>query len=137
MIDLEHINAVITRYARLNRVRTYAVENIHRSICVKDMAEIAYLETKYFSTYFKKKTGARVTDWVRALRIQKAVWLLCKSDRSISEVSLNVGFQDIRTFERAFLKTVGKSARDFKKAVEEDIRRPKQNSNISTQSANA
>ena len=80
-------------------------------------AGIAALEKSYFSSYFRAKIGITFTDWLRQVRVRKATELLKAEDFSITEVAYEVGFADLRTFERAFKKHTRMTPREFKKSV--------------------
>jgi len=75
------------------------------------------MNSSYFSSYFHAKVGITFTEWLRQVRVKKAMELMKASDFSISEVAEAVGFKDLRTFERAFKQHARKTPREFKKSV--------------------
>lgn len=104
-------------YRRLRRVRRYVYQNYSEPISLAQVADIAALEKKYFSTYFHAKTGICFRDWLTDVRIRHAMELMERDNQSITTIAQDVGYQDLRTFERAFKKWTGMSPRSFKKAV--------------------
>ena len=46
-------------------------------------------------------------DYINSLRVSNACKHLVKSERSITEISEMVGFNTLRTFNRAFIKQTG------------------------------
>ena len=108
---------VFDYYPRLNRLREYVEQSYSEPIPLKKAAGIAALESSYFSTYFRAKVGITFTDWLRQVRIRKAMKLMKASDFSITEVAFEVGFGDLRTFERAFKQYTRRTPREFKKSV--------------------
>ena len=102
---------------RLKRLHEYVEQNYSEPIPLEKAARIAALESSYFSSYFHAKVGITFTDWLRQVRISKAVELMKTSDFSISEVAEAVGFKDLKTFERAFKRYALKTPREFKKSV--------------------
>lgn len=80
-------------------------------------AEIAGLEEKYFSTYFHSKTGVRFRDWLANLRVSRAMEIIRDQDRPITRIAFDVGFRELRTFERAFRRFTGMTPQDFKNGV--------------------
>ena len=108
---------VFDYYPRLNRLREYVEQSYSEPISLKKAASIAALESSYFSSYFRAKVGITFTDWLRQVRIRKAMKLMKASDFSITEVAFEVGFGDIRTFERAFKQYTRRTPREFKKSV--------------------
>jgi len=108
---------VFDYYPRLNRLREYVEQSYSEPISLGKAASIAALESSYFSSYFRAKVGITFTDWLRQVRIRKAMKLMKASDFSITEVAYEVGFGDLRTFGRAFKKHTLMTPREFKKSV--------------------
>ncbi len=108
---------VFDYYPRLNRLREYVEQSYSEPISLGNAASIAALERSYFSSYFHAKVGITFTEWLRQVRIEKAMALMKAGDFSIAEVAYEVGFGDLRTFERAFKKHTLTTPREFKKSV--------------------
>jgi two-component system, response regulator YesN len=104
-------------YSSLARIRHYIDVNYSEDISLNKIAEVAAMEASYFSAFFRRKVGISFRDWLRHVRIQKAVKLLESANYSISAVAFAVGFSDLRTFERAFKRCTGLTARQYKKSV--------------------
>ena len=102
---------------RLKRLRQYVDQNYSEHIPLEKAARVAALESSYFSSYFLDMVGIRFSDWLRLFRIKKAMELMKASDFSITELAEEVGFGDLRTFERAFKKHTMTTPREFKKFV--------------------
>ncbi len=109
--------AAFDYYPRLKRLHEYVEQNYSEPISLKKAAGIVALESSYFSTYFRAKVGITFTDWLRQVRISKAMELMKAKDFSISEVAEEVGFADLGTFERAFKKHTLMTPMEFKKSV--------------------
>jgi len=108
---------VFDYYPRLNRLHQYVEQTYSEPIPLGKAASIAALESSYFSSYFRAKVGITFTEWLRQVRVEKAMELMKASDFSISEVAEAVGFGDLRTFERAFKKHTRRTPMEFKKSV--------------------
>jgi len=102
---------------RLKRLHEYVEECYSEHIPLEKAARVAALESSYFSSYFRAKVGINFTDWLRQVRIRKAMALMKSRDFAITEVAEEVGFRDLRTFERAFKKYTLTTPREFKKSV--------------------
>lgn len=109
-------------YRRLRRVSEYVSQHIDKPISLGVAAEIANLERTYFSRYFHCKTGVCFHDWLANVRIGKAKEYLRLDNRTISGTARSVGFNSLRTFERAFEKHAGTTARGYRKAVKPESR---------------
>lgn len=116
--DAGHINqAAFEYYSRLARVEDYVRQNYSERISLADAAEIAALEAKYFSTFFHNKTGVCFKDWLSYVRVSRAMQLIRSGNSSITAVAFDVGFQNLRTFERAFKRCTGETPQAYKNAV--------------------
>jgi len=107
---------VFDYYPRLNRLRQYVEQSYSEPIPLEKAASIAALEKSYFSSYFRAKVGITFTDWLRQVRVKKAMELMKASDFSITEVAYEAGFEDLRTFGRAFKKHTLMTPTEFKKS---------------------
>lgn len=100
---------------QLSRVSRYVRANYASEISVERAAREAGLERKYFSTFFRKKVGICFRHWVTFIRVGRARQLLAERRLSISQIAFDTGFQDLRTFERAFQRFTGVSAATLRK----------------------
>jgi YesN/AraC family two-component response regulator len=104
-------------YPRLTNVRNYVNQHLSENFTLRDAAQIACLEEKYFSTFFHQKTGICFSHWLARLRIEEAKEIIKNKNTSITETAFNVGFRDIRSFERAFKRYTGVTPRGFKRSI--------------------
>jgi two-component system response regulator YesN len=105
-------------YARLGRVREYVEQHYHERITLRTAAQVAGLEPSYFSRFFHEKTGVKFSDWLTSIRINKAKRRMAERNTPITRVALAVGYRDLRTFERAFLRCAGMTPSAFKQSVQ-------------------
>lgn len=91
---------------RINIVN-YMIEFIKKNygnndICLDLIADELKLSSNYLSHFFKKTTGLSFTDYIGMIRVNRAKDLLKKSGLSIREISSQVGFTNINSFNRTF-----------------------------------
>ncbi len=108
---------VFDYYPRLNRLRQYVEQSYSEPISLGKAASVAALESSYFSSYFHAKVGITFTEWLRQIRIRKALELMKAGDFSITHIAYEVGFGDLRTFERAFKQHTRMTPMEFKKSA--------------------
>ena len=53
-------------------------------------------------------------DYINSIRVSNACKYLTKSDRSVTEISDLVGFNTMRTFNRAFQKQMGMTPSEYR-----------------------
>ena len=73
------------------------------------------MSSNYFSSYFRKVTNIGFSEYVTRLRIMHARELLRNTDRSVTDIAMECGFNNISNFYRLYKKHVGKSPREAKK----------------------
>lgn len=108
-------------YRRLNKVKLHVEANFCSKFSLEDAANVAGLEKKYFSSFFKSKTGICFKDWVASIRVKQAQAMMMRQNYSVTETCFAVGFGDLRTFERAFKKHTGMTPSEFKAAAAPSI----------------
>lgn len=118
MFEARQINeSAFTYYGRLQRVKRYVEVHYAEDLSLTTLASVAGLEPRYFSAFFHQKTGVRLTDWIRYVRIGEATQLMQSRNYSITQVAGSVGFNDLRTFERAFKRLKRQTPSEYKKSV--------------------
>lgn len=99
---------------RIDRVIEHIYKNFNREIFADDMAKIASMSTNHFHRFFKKRTEKTLTQYITDLRIGKACTLLSTSDRTISSISYDCGFNNLSNFNRHFLSCKGCTPREYR-----------------------
>jgi len=90
----EQLLRAFSYYQRLQRVQHFVESHITEPIRLEDAARVASLEPKYFSKFFKEKTGLAFSSWVHDQRIFRAMELLRTEEISISNLVAKVGYSD-------------------------------------------
>ena len=121
-----------TYYRRLGKVKRFVEEPLSEDLSVDRMAGIAGLEKKYFSAFFHQKVGITFTEWFRQFRVAKAIEIMKTRNESIINIAFEVGFGDLRTFERAFKKYTNLTAREFKRSILPERRTPEPYRSLTT-----
>lgn len=106
--QLDQIDTVVRRIA----------DNLAEPLSAADMAgELGMTESR-FSRFFRRATGNTFTDFVNQVRVNRACQLLMESDRYISQICYEVGFNNVANFNRRFLDIKGMTPSEFRKQVE-------------------
>lgn len=87
---------------RLKRIIDYVDENYTKKISLKEIAKLEYLNFYYLSHFFKDKVGLSFQEYVVNIRVRKAIELLLSSNKTITEISLEVGFSDTKYLYKYF-----------------------------------
>lgn len=71
------------------------------------VAERFHLNQSYLSNMFKKQSGQGMLEYIAVTRVTKAMELLATTDDNLEKIASAVGYINVRTFSRTFLKYVG------------------------------
>jgi AraC-like DNA-binding protein len=99
---------------RIGEAISHLERNIHREVNLEELASIAHMSQRSFLRVFQSATGTSPLAWVIAQRINRACHLLRHTDRRVTEVAFDVGFNDSNYFSRQFRKIAGLSPRDYR-----------------------
>lgn len=99
---------------RLRRLFDHIDQHYGESITVRDAASIVYMSDPHLMRFFKEATGQTFHEYLTRYRIGKAQTLLTTTDKSIAEVSQEVGFYDQSSFGLAFRKLVKMTPREYR-----------------------
>jgi len=92
---------------RISIVKEYILDNYNKDIQVQELAALLNLNPVYFGSYFKKKTGYTVRQYINKVRIEAAKKLLFSGRYSVGEVAYKCGFKDMFYFSRVFKQIEG------------------------------
>jgi len=90
-------------------------EHYHESREVNYYASLLCLSPKYFASIIRKVTNIAPTEWINRYVIVEAKWLLLHDrDKTIQQISNNMGFTEQSSFSRFFKQYVGVTPSDFR-----------------------
>ncbi len=87
---------------RFKRITEYINENYRENLTLDMVAGYYGLSREYLARSFKKYMGNTFKEYLDSVRICNAYKELMNTDLSVLEVALNNGFNDSRTFIKAF-----------------------------------
>lgn len=96
--------------------------NYRSGLSLSEIAKALHINASYASRLFSTKYGKTITEYITQVRIEHARNLLTATDVTISNIALNVGFEDVNYFSRLFKKNMGCSPCKYRKdnSVEKD-----------------
>jgi AraC-like DNA-binding protein len=94
---------------RMNRIIDFVISHFHREISLSEAAAIAHMAENSFSRYFSQRTRKSFTGFVNEVRLNQASRLLAETNQSITEISMNCGFNNLSNFNRQFRKLYNKN----------------------------
>lgn len=79
-------------------VKNYIAENLNEKLTVQRLANESHMSTSHFSRVFKQQTGFSPYDYVLITRLNKAKYLLQKTEMSVSSIAYETGFNSESNF---------------------------------------
>ena len=105
----------IERYERIKPVLEYMRQNISEPIRLEALAKQCSVSSAHFCRLFRQITGTTPGQYLTTLRLHQAAALLRRTDRSISQIAAEVGFDDVGYMSRCFKKQFGMTPTQVKR----------------------
>lgn len=99
--------------------RDYILANYVEPDCTpKAVCEFVKLDRTYLYKLFKKETGFSVGEYIIRYRVERASMMLKRSDMSIKNIAIAVGFMDQLYFSKIFKKYMHMSPTAYRKTAD-------------------
>jgi AraC-like DNA-binding protein len=96
-------------------VAAYIKKHIAESITIRALARFVYLSPHCFCRAFKQSFGMPPHRYLMQQRIGRAKAMLARSEYSISEIGLSLGFSQMSSFSTAFRHVTGLSPTEYRR----------------------
>ncbi len=100
--------------AKIDTICDFIRENYMYELSREDLAENIGMKPDTFGRLFNQHTGRILNEYIHEIRIKEAVRRLTETDDTVTRISLDVGFDNIRTFNRAFKKYTSMSPVEYR-----------------------
>lgn len=104
---------------RINRVLTFIEENSSQPIKLEELASLSNFSKYHFSRIFTSVVGISPMSYVKQKRLQKSIYFLIHTDKTITEISSICGFESVSNlnflFKKHFDKRPSKVRKDSRK----------------------
>ncbi|MET3115597.1 AraC-like DNA-binding protein [Pedobacter sp. CG_S7] len=99
---------------RITGIFNFLIQNHHRNITLKEIADYANMNSSAFCRYFKKVTSKTFSDSLNDIRVGIACKKLINTELSIAEIGYACGYQSISYFNRQFKNVKKISPSEYK-----------------------
>ena len=89
---------------RFHKIIDYIIENYNTNLSMANIAEKIGMDSSQFSRCFKKASGNTFTEFINRLRINRACQLLTETEKYISTICYEVGYNNVANFNRRFIE---------------------------------
>lgn len=101
------------------KVMQWLEEHLDENISVSDLADVAGFSPSYFRRWFHREVGSSPRDYVTHLRVERAKRLLDTTDRSITQIAMDLGYSTSAYFTAVFHGETGATPSDFRRQLRE------------------
>ena len=99
---------------RLLRARDAMDRAYAEPLDVRAVAAVAHVSEAHFSRSFRAVFGETPHRYLQRRRVERAMFLLRETDRSVTDLCFDVGFTSLGSFSRTFREIVGESPTDYR-----------------------
>lgn len=119
--EVESVKAVraatrIELYRRIHTARDYICSSLSKPVSLDSMAAVACLSPNHFLRRFREIVGRSPHQYLVMKRLERAARLLETTDRSVTEIAYEVGFESPGSFSWLFRRRHGISPRQYRRS---------------------
>lgn len=126
---LHHIDTALARKHKLGseaqrlirRAMAYIHEHYAEQISREDLGRHLGMSGDYLTLCFRREVGMTFIAYLNRYRVKQAKVMLAKSEKSITEIALSVGFSDSAYFSRVFRQHVEVSPSAYRRTFHESV----------------
>ena len=100
---------------RLLRARDAMDRSYAEPLDVRAVASVACVSPAHFSRSFRAVFGETPHRYLQRRRVERAMFLLRETDRSVTEICFDVAFSSLGTFSRTFREIVGETPSEYRR----------------------
>jgi transcriptional regulator GlxA family with amidase domain len=94
---------------RLLRARDAMDRAYAQPLDVPSIAAVAHVSAAHFSRSFRAAFGETPHRYLQRRRVERSMFLLRETERSVTDICFDVGFQSLGTFSRTFREIIGET----------------------------
>ncbi|MGJ8694699.1 MAG: helix-turn-helix domain-containing protein [Verrucomicrobiaceae bacterium] len=113
--SFEGARAHLQPYLDLLPVTEFLKENYDRKVVLPDLAKQVGMSVRKLQRRFQETFKTTPQQYIGRLRILEACELLVKTQLTVTEIALRVGFYDHAAFSKKFSELIGMSPREYRK----------------------
>ena len=103
---------------RLLRARDVMDRTYAQPLDIPTLARVAHVSEAHFIRTFRATFGETPHRYLQRRRVERAMFLLCQNDRSVTDICFDVGFASLGTFSRTFHAIVGRTPTAYRAQTE-------------------
>lgn len=115
LLNLISVNRKTIYSTPIEKAKSWIDNNYYKKINLNLLCQVVGYSNYYLGRLFKKEVGKSPMEYARNVRIEKGIVLLTTTNKSITAISQEVGFNDRRSFVSQFKKEMGVNPYNYRK----------------------
>ncbi|MFR9728269.1 GlxA family transcriptional regulator [Saccharopolyspora sp. MS10] len=100
------------------RARAFALENLHRVLSLRELAELESMSVRTFTRRFRDETGLSPVRWLTRERVERARQLLEETDLPVERIAEDCGFGTAASLRQHLRARLGISPRTYRSSFQ-------------------
>lgn len=101
---------------KINMVYEYVFQHIQEGVKLEAAAAILNMAPNSFCRFFKKKTGLTFMEYVKRVRVGIAAKLLAETDKQVTQICFESGYNNLANFNFYFKNIMGKTPSEYRRS---------------------
>lgn len=101
----------------INQVHSFLTDNIQKRYSIEELSLQFHINQTTLKATFKKVYGLPVATYMKTYRIKRACRMLAESNKSISQIANEVGYENQSKFTQAFKSVTGMLPKEYRKTT--------------------
>ena len=93
-------------------ISSFIEKNYNNPISIKDLERISFYSYRNIQRIFKYSCGETIGAYQKRLRVENAYKLILYTKKTLSDIALEVGFDNLASFSKAFKQSFGVSPKE-------------------------
>lgn len=103
----------------ISKVMQFIEDHLGEEFSREDIASHVFLNSAYLSRLFRKETGDSLSDYILEARVSKAKIFLEKTNKKISDIAADIGYDNFSYFTKIFKKSTGVTPQEYRKKFQD------------------
>jgi len=113
---MDHTAIFNRNLEKINAVYAYVFQNIQEGVKLEEAAALLNMAPSSFCRFFKKKTDLTFMEYVKRVRVGMAAKLLAETDKQITQICFESGYNNLANFNHYFKSIMAKTPSAYRKS---------------------
>ncbi|WP_353733565.1 response regulator [Rossellomorea vietnamensis] len=104
----------------IEQIKQYIIDHAYQDISLEEIGSVIGLSPIYISKIFKEELGVNYIHFLTECRIEKAKKLMRDPEKSLKEITFEIGYHDPNYFSKVFKKMCHASPTEYRKKILEN-----------------